>query len=190
VNPKPLDELLEKLCKGDAAAAEQVFAAYEPYLRKVVRRLMPEQMRRRFDSIDIVQSVWGDVLSGFREAGWRFTNTVQLQAFLVKVTRNRFIDRCRQHNTSLAREKSLEESDLPCPGASSLPGPVEAADATELWDRLLALCPSEHHELLRLKRQGFSNAEIGDQTGLHPGSVRRVLRELAVRVDPQRRARL
>ena len=40
-----LDALLEKLNGGDDAAAEQAFVAYEPYLRKVVRRLLPAELR-------------------------------------------------------------------------------------------------------------------------------------------------
>src|SRR5437899_1868836 len=87
-----LDALLDKLCQGDLEAAEQVFVAYEPYLRQVVRRQFSSRLRTRFDSLDIVQSAWKDLVHGFREAGWRFTSTAQLQAFLVKVTRNRFID--------------------------------------------------------------------------------------------------
>src|SRR5262245_28189826 len=99
-----LDALLDRLCRGDVTAAEQVFRAYEPYLRKVVRRQLPARLRSRFDSVDIVQSAWRDLLHGFREAGWRFATTAQLQAFLVKVTRNRFIDRYRQHSATADRE--------------------------------------------------------------------------------------
>ena len=36
-----LDHLLERLCRGDLEAAEQVFVTYEPYLRQVVRRQLP-----------------------------------------------------------------------------------------------------------------------------------------------------
>ena len=36
--------------------------------------------------------------------------------------------------------------------------------------------------VLVLRRLGYSCAEIGDRTGLHPGSVRRVLRHLACKV--------
>ena len=68
----PLDTLLEKLTGGDAEAAEKVFLAYEPYLRMVVRRQLPDRLRAKFDSTDIVQSIWTDVLEGFRGAGWRF----------------------------------------------------------------------------------------------------------------------
>ena len=37
----------------------------------------------------------------------------------------------------------------------------------------------DHHELLRLKRQGLPLQEIAARTGLHEGSVRRILRQLA-----------
>jgi hypothetical protein len=46
---------------------------------------------------------------------------------------------------------------------------------------MLAVCPPEHHELLRLKRAGVPLPEIAARTGLHVGSVRRVLRTLALR---------
>ncbi|HME92419.1 MAG TPA: hypothetical protein VKE49_13400, partial [Myxococcaceae bacterium] len=89
--------MLDKLCTGDVAAAEQVFLAYEPYLRMVVRRQLSARMRAKFDSVDVVQSIWADVLRGFRDADWRFKDEAHLKAFLVKATRNRFLDRLRQH---------------------------------------------------------------------------------------------
>ncbi|HZY85770.1 MAG TPA: helix-turn-helix domain-containing protein, partial [Gemmataceae bacterium] len=66
MSAEPLHTLLERLCRGDDQAAEQVFRTYEPYLRKVVRRQLPTRLRSKFDSLDIVQSVWADVLDGFR----------------------------------------------------------------------------------------------------------------------------
>jgi RNA polymerase sigma-70 factor (ECF subfamily) len=175
----PLDDLLEKLCSGDAAAAEQVFLTYEPYLRMVVRRQLPARLRAKFDSVDVVQSIWADVLHGFREAGWRFSSANQLRAFLVKVTRNRFIDRVRQHQRILDREQPLETAELENLAGAREPRPSEVVQADDLWQELLALCPPAHHDLLRLKRQGKSLAEIAAQTGLHPSSVRRILYDLA-----------
>ena len=46
MNTEPLDVLLEKLSAGNLDAAQQVFHDYEPYLRKVVRRHLPEQLVR------------------------------------------------------------------------------------------------------------------------------------------------
>ena len=175
-----LDALLEKLNSGDDHAAEQVFAEYEPYLRKVVRRLLPRELRAKFDSIDVVQSMYCDVLVAFREGGRRFANAQQLRAFLTKATRNRFIDRVRTNQTAARREQPLGGAErLP---SSAQPRPGDIAMAEELWDRLLALSPPEHHPLLLLRRQGATASEIGKQLNLHEGSVRRILRELAVRL--------
>jgi RNA polymerase sigma-70 factor (ECF subfamily) len=185
----PLDDLLERLCHGDDEAAEQVFRAYEPYLRMVVRRHLPPRLRAKFDSIDVVQSIWADVLHGFRKAGWKFTSAAHLRAFLVKATRNRFIDRVRRHRHATELERPLvgddQEALLP---ASPEPRPSETAQADELWDQMLALCPPAHHELLRLKRQGYSLAEIAAQTGLHESSVRRILYDLARRLAAKQQA--
>src|SRR5260221_6665357 len=102
-----LQFLLAQLGDGDDAAAEAVFLTYEPYLRKVVRRQLPGHLRARFDSIDVVQSVWIDLLQGFRATGWRFSSVAHLRAFLVRATRNRFIDRVRQQQMSLERERAV-----------------------------------------------------------------------------------
>jgi RNA polymerase sigma factor (sigma-70 family) len=174
-----LDDLLEKLCCGDATAAEQAFLAYEPYLRKVVRRQLPPRLRAKFDSTDIVQSIWADVLHGFREAGWRFADTAHLRAFLIQVTRHRFIDRVRRYQTALEREQPLATTDPEQLPPSSQPRPSEIVQAGDLWEKMLALCPPAHHQLLILKRKGLKLAEIAARTGLHEDSIRRILRKLA-----------
>jgi RNA polymerase sigma-70 factor (ECF subfamily) len=176
---EPLDNLLAQLCSGDAEAAGQLFLAFEPYLRKAVRRHLPPPLRARFDSTDILQSVWADVLRGFREAGWRFTDADHLRGFLFVATRNRLIDRVRQHQKAVAREEPLGEGDQQQFLPSPQPCPSEVAQEADLWQRILAHCPAEHRPLLDLKRQGYSLAEIAARTGLHPDSVRRILRTLA-----------
>ena len=182
MNVDSLDGLLEKLNSGDHNAAEQAFLTYEPYLRKVVRRLLPAELRAKFDSIDVVQSIYCDVFAAFRQGGMRFGNVAQLRAFLIKATRNRFIDRVRQYKTAARLEQPLNDSGSGRFGLSREPRPSESAAAAELWERLLELCPPEHHELVRLRRLGASASEIAIQVGMHEGSVRRILRELSVRL--------
>jgi len=177
----PLRDLLDKLCTGDVAAAEQVFLAYEPYLRMVVRRQLSARLRAKFDSVDVVQSIWADVLRGFRHADWRFKDEAHLKAFLVKATRNRFLDRLRQHRRALRCESPLSEADSTQVPATRQPQPSELVQANELWEEMLALCPPAHRELLALKRQGIPLAEIAARTGLHQSSVRRILYDLARR---------
>jgi RNA polymerase sigma-70 factor (ECF subfamily) len=181
-NAASIEGLLARLSGGDDEAVEQVFRAYEPYLRKVVRRLLPAESRAKFDSVDVVQSMCGDVLVAFREGGLRFHSADQLRAFLVKATRNRFIDRVRRHRTALRMELPAGEIDADRLAAKAQPRPSEFAQADELWERMLARCPPEHRPILHLRRRGATTAEIAAEIGLHEGSVRRVLRELSLRV--------
>ena len=176
---EPLDNLLAQLCNGDTAAVEQVFLAYEPYLRKAICRHFPASLRARFDPADIIQSVWADLLRGFREAGWRFTDADHLRGFLYTATRNRLIDRVRQHQKAVEREEPLGEGDRQHFLPSAQPRPSEVAQASDLWEQILAHCPPEHRPILELRREGYSLAEIAERTDLHPDSVRRILRTLA-----------
>jgi RNA polymerase sigma-70 factor (ECF subfamily) len=183
--PEPVESLLHQLSRGDAEAAQRAFVAYVPYLRMVVRRQLAPPLRAKFDSVDIVQSVWADLLSGFRSGCWEFNNPAQLRAFLVKVTRNRLIDRVRQQQIALRLEQRMEVDAL---GALPHPRTVQAGEqleAEETWERLLQLCPPQHRGLLELKRQGLALAEIARRTNLHESSVRRVLYELAARLAEQ-----
>jgi RNA polymerase sigma factor (sigma-70 family) len=182
-----LDELIEKLNGGDVAAAERAFLAYEPYLRMAIRRQLSGPLRAKLDTMDIVQSVWADVLGGFRDAGWRFTDRSHLRAFLMKVARNRLIDRRRQHHRALEQERPLDMAEADLPG-SNQPRPSEVAQAHELWKQMLDECSPAHREILILKKQGMPNAEIARRTGLHEGSVRRILYDLARRMAIPRRS--
>jgi RNA polymerase sigma-70 factor (ECF subfamily) len=172
-----LELVLQHLHQGDRAAVERLIAEYEPYLRVLVRRSLPKLLRAKFDSVDVVQSMWVQVLRALRQGTWQIHDRAGLRGLLVMVTRRRLISRYRHHGPAAAREQAgacLDE--LPIPRQ---PRPSEVALAGELWERMLALCPPEHHEILHLRRQGLLLREIAVRTGMHEGSVRRVLRRLA-----------
>src|SRR4051812_34091633 len=102
MDDEAMNGLIELLGRGDDEAAARVFSAYEPYLRMVVRQRLTPRLRTKFDSVDIVQSVWVDVLDHVREGARRFEGPAQLKNFLVRATLNRFIDRIRSHRRSRA----------------------------------------------------------------------------------------
>ena len=181
MNDESLAAVVEKLSQGDNLAAEAIFRAYEPYLRQVVRRHLDADLQAKFDSVDIVQSVWSDLLQGFRESAWSFEDAAHLKAFLVTATRHRFVDRARRLHTALRKEEHAS-SRLEEAVASAQPTPSQIIQADDLWERILAECRPAHHELLQLKRDGLSVTEIASRTGLHEDSIRRILRDLACRI--------
>jgi RNA polymerase sigma-70 factor (ECF subfamily) len=175
---EPLDLLLERVRGGDPTAAEELVASFEPFLRLVIHQSLPDRVRTRFDSVDVVQSVWVQVLPGLRAGTWHFPDQAHLRAFLAKVARRRLISRLRRHIPSAEREQA-GAIDLDAMPGRAQPRPSEIVQAEELWEKMLALCPPPHQQLLQLRRQGLALEEIARRTGLHEGSVRRVLRQLA-----------
>ena len=178
MTPNAADRLLAKLNQGDADAAGQMFQTFEPYLRMVIRRQISGKLRPKFDSSDIVQSVWADVVDGLRQSRWTFESMNQLRAFLVKMTRNRFVDRLRQHRRALEHEWNMPPHDIELLAATGSARVSENFYADELWHQMLDVCPPAHYQVLHLKRQGASLDEIAIQTGMHKGSVRRILYQI------------
>lgn len=181
MDPSPLAQLLATLEQGDALAVEQVFRAYEPYLRMVVRRQLSGGLRAKFDSLDIVQSVWADIFAGFRDERWQFQDAAHLRAFLIRATHNRFIDRLRKHAPALAHEHALPQDEL-AKCSQEAARPSEILQAEELWQQILNSCPPAHREVVTLKRQGLSLDEITERTGFHKSSVRRILYDMQRRL--------
>jgi RNA polymerase sigma-70 factor (ECF subfamily) len=186
MNTPSLDTLLEKLANGESEAAERVFRDYEPFLRAMVRRKLTPMLRAKFDSMDVVQSVWADVLKGYREEGWQFNDPEHLKAFLARVTYNHFATHCRRNRTAIEREQPLYEDESLAEAASGQPRPSQIAQAEELWMMLMDLCPPAHRLILELKGQGVPLAEIAERTGLHESSVRRILYDLAKKLAAAR----
>lgn len=173
-----IDDLLGKLSRGELEVAEALFHAYTPYLRAIVRRQLSDRLRSRFDSTDVVQSVWVQVVRHLATEGWAIGTEDQLRGLLATIARRRLISRVRKEdhgpgNDPIPHENWDDVSQHRFERAS------EKAQADETWDRMLALCPPEHQQILHLRREGLLLEEIAERTGLHEGSVRRILRKLA-----------
>jgi RNA polymerase sigma-70 factor (ECF subfamily) len=180
-----LNHLVEQLSGGDMSAAEALYAEIAPFLRLVVRRNLPRRLRPKFDSVDIVQSVWANFIEGMQAGRWQFASAAQVRAFLLKSARNRLIDRTRQFRVAAQHERSLGAAAAVDAWACRDPRPSQHAQASDLWDRLLTACPPEHRELLKMKGEGAPLATIARRTGLHVDSIRRILRQLARQVSQQ-----
>lgn len=183
----PADALIDRMARGDMQAAGALFDAYAPYLRALVRRQLSDQLRAKFDSADVVQSVWVQVIRRLGRDGWTVDDEARLRALLATIARRRLLTRVRQLSAGVAAEKTGPDEADAVPD-DSRPRPSEVVQAEELWDTMLDLCPPEHHPVLVLRREGLPLAEIAARTGLHEGSVRRILRrlarELALRAEP------
>jgi RNA polymerase sigma-70 factor (ECF subfamily) len=92
------------------------------------------------------------------------------------------VDKIRRNRSAIARECPLGELADADEPLSRLPSPSEQLLADELGQRMAALCAPAHREIIRLRLRGVPVAEIATRTGLHVGSVHRILQDLACRV--------
>jgi RNA polymerase sigma-70 factor (ECF subfamily) len=182
------DALLEQLWQGNSEVLGELFAAYESYLRAIVRSQLSNRLRSKFDSVDVVQSVWVQLLRRMEQDGCRVNDGNHLRALLVTIARRRLLTRARQCRHINDADLPLDEETRDSLCDFRQDSPCDAAQANDLWTKMLALTPPEHRDVLLMKREGLPLQEIADRTGLHEGSVRRILRrlsrELALQQEP------
>jgi RNA polymerase sigma-70 factor (ECF subfamily) len=180
---------LARIQAGDEEAARELLHRYEAEVRLVVRRQLPRLLRSRFDSLDFLQSVWGDFFQKVRTGTAEFSDSKHLVAFLARAAKNKVIDQYRRAG-SLKQDMHREE---PIWSEGGRPRELEAVgdtasqlfEAREAFDRLLDLLPADRRHILALKAEGLSSREIGERLGLSERTIQRVIEDLRRRARPE-----
>ena len=178
-------DLMARAGSGDPEAIRDFLERFEQEVRVMVRARLPRKLRPRFDSGDFVQEVWQAVFAGPRDRPrpLEFENVAHLCGFLQGVVRNkvqeqhRRLTRTAKHN--LAHEEPLYiargDREIPREVASPDPSPSENVQADDRLEQLMAGFGPREIEVLTLRRQGLTYAEVAERTGMHERSVRRII---------------
>ncbi len=178
---------LARIRAGDEDAARELLARYESEVRLVVRRQLPKLLRSRFDSLDFLQSVWGDFFQRIRSGPAEFTDSRHLVGFLARAAKNKVIDEYRR---AASQKQDMQREEPIWSGEGSLrelagrpESPSLLMEAAEAYDKLCDLLPEDRRNVLALKAQGLSAREIGEQLGISERTVQRVLEDLRRRAQ-------
>lgn len=186
LSDEEFSELMQQTRAGDENAALRLVRLYEPEIRRAARlRMTDVHMRRLVDSMDICQSVFGRFFSSASEGAIEIKSPQQLLALLTKMTRNRVIDEHRK-NTSQKRAAGGHA----VPDAAELlvdadPGPRTQSALREQLDQVRARLEPDELNLLERRMSGESWAEIAQDFGESPDSVRKRLERALARVRQQ-----
>jgi RNA polymerase sigma factor (sigma-70 family) len=184
----PTDDLRPLLAQRPAdTTLAALYEVSDRFLRRAARRWLTRDLRQRVDSQDVAQAVWAGLVQA-RVRADQFPDPEHFRAFLVRAVHNRVVDLARRYGAGLAAEAPDRSGSLAGRVVDGRPRPSQEAAAAELWERMNELCPPEHRSILDLRRQGLTLDEVAARVGLHEGSVRRVLRDLARKVafhDPE-----
>jgi RNA polymerase sigma factor (sigma-70 family) len=179
------DEILALLRQaegGDEEAARELVRRFEPHVRRVVRQRLPDALRARFDSMDFVQSVWGDVFRKLRQGTVSFSSREQFARFLAVVARGKVVDEVRRN---LASQKADMKRELPAdalaqrspePFVGQDPTPSQVVSAHEQFELLVQHRSELHRKILALRAEGYTFIEIADRLKIDERTARRVVR--------------
>jgi RNA polymerase sigma factor (sigma-70 family) len=184
-------DLMERARSGDPAAVRDFLEGFEEEVRVMVRARLPRKLRPRFDSGDFVQAVWQSFFAEPNGARPAFENEAHLRGFLDAVVRNkvhaqhRRLTRTAKHN--LAREEPLYvargDREVLREVASPDPSPSETAQAGDRLEQLMAGFGPREIQVLTLRRQGLTHAEVAERIGMNERSVRRIIELFRSRLE-------
>ncbi len=177
------DELIARARAGDQAAWEELFHTCYPKVIRVVRRKLDRPMRSLYDSTDFVSDVMKSLMANLDRL--EFPSVGSLIAFLAQAAEQKVIDEYRRRHTlkrDIRRERALVGPDgrdiKPLMLPSGDPTASQVAQASEARERLLAGQDELERRVIELKRLGYTNVEIAEQTGWSLRKVQRFFKEL------------
>jgi RNA polymerase sigma factor (sigma-70 family) len=177
--------LMEGVRSGSQDAAWELIEIYGPHIQRVVSRKLDRRLRSKFDSHDFVQAVWA---SFFRPSSRprEFEHPKALVAYLGNMARNKVVEEMRRRfdtaKYDVTKEQPLTESDdSPPPQDVRQPTPSQVAIAREQWEHMLDGQPKHYQQIVQLRFEGSTFAEIAEELGIHERTARKVIQKMLLR---------
>lgn len=193
-NNDSFNDLLKRAKAGDEAAIREFLSRFEQEVQTMVRARLPRKLRTRFDSTDFVQSVWQSFFVDAGRDSPEFDNLEHFRGFLFGMVRNKVHEQHRRLTRTgkydMAREEPLYvrrgNREMLREVASPEPTPSQNIQANDRMAQLTAGRSPREVEVLTLRRQGLTFAEIATRTGIHERTVRRVIEHVRFLLESQR----
>src|SRR5262249_31704107 len=168
--------LMQRVCDGEAGAAQELVDRYGRAILVAVRRRMSPKLRSEFDSADFVQAVWASFFA-IRLDNYSFEESEMLVRFLARLANNKVVNAIRQrlsvqHPSQWQRGNRRDPLEN-IPGRQ--PSPSEIAVAKEEWERVVGGQPEQNQTVADSRRRGVTIREIADKLGISERTVRRVV---------------
>lgn len=181
---QPPTELFARSTQGDRSALESLIGRYLPRLHAFVRIRMGADLRGREDSLDLVQSVCGELIE--HQDLFAFQGEAQFRGWLFKSALNKIREKYRFHH----RERRDPRREAAQPGSSGgssqldrafaqLPSPSMDLAGRERVAAIEAaldrLSPAVREAIVLTRIVGMTSREAGAELGKSPAAVRKLL---------------
>jgi RNA polymerase sigma-70 factor (ECF subfamily) len=181
------EDLLARLRAGDDDAATEVFNRFARRLIGLAHARLDQQVKRKDDPEDVVQSVYKSFFIRFAEGQFDLKSWDSLWSLLTVLTVRKCgqrIDYFHAARRDVRGEVPLSPSPAglsdhatrtPWEAIAREPTPAEAAILTELVEQVQRGLEPRHRAIVSLALQGHGPAEVSAQLGCSERTVRRVL---------------
>ena len=174
--------LAERLLTGDTATETLVVHRFAIQLVALARRHLAHRIQQKSSPEDVVQSTFRSFFKRLRRGQFDFESWDGLWSLLVLITVRKCAGR-REHFLAARRDVRREvplstafgDGDLQRMLLSRGPRPDEAVVLTELVEQLLCDLSESEQQIVRLRLEGYSIAEISHVLDRADRTVRRVL---------------
>jgi RNA polymerase sigma factor (sigma-70 family) len=179
-----LQELIERVRRGDQSAAAEVVLNYEPFVRRAIRiQLRDPRLRSALDASDICQSVMASFFARLTLGQYELDQPSQLAALLSRMARTKVATRARR--AEVTRRERLGQGSLALAVravAGPGPDPSELVAGQDLLEQFLVRLTADERVLSERRADGRSWSEIATELGGTPDSLRKRLARALDRV--------
>jgi RNA polymerase sigma-70 factor (ECF subfamily) len=178
-----MTDRITRLLSNEPGFEREVLEQYTHRLLELARRRLPDKVRARVDPEDVVQSVYRSFFRRLNAGQFNFDESGDVWRLLAAMTFHKAQKKSRFHQqqrrdvrreTPMATDASAEQNDQVF--AEAIPGPEEAVILFDCLEQLLKQVPDSYRDIVVLRMEGHSIADIALRIGR---SQRTVLRALA-----------
>ena len=175
-------ELLDRFCRGEESAADQLFQRYSQRLIRLARARLSARLAGKMDPEDVAMSAWRSFFLGARREQFTLNAPGDLWRLLVSITLHKLYHQARHHaadRRSIAKEQPLDQtSEVLHASSNAEPTVHEALALTEELEAVMANLDTEGRRVLELRLQGEQIAAISQLTKRSERTVRRILEQI------------
>lgn len=175
--------LIARIRSGDQAAAAELVRQYESEIRRTVRlQLGNSRLNRSLDSIDVTQSVLGNVFVRIASGQLELKAPRQLLALLLKMAHNKVVDHARK---AANRHEPLSSRAIDRTESARRTTPSEIVDGLDLLEQVRACLNDEEKWIFDQRRRSVSWTTIAASLGDSSDAIRKRYERTIDRVNRQ-----
>jgi RNA polymerase sigma factor (sigma-70 family) len=175
------------LAEGDEQVVGEFWQDYGARLQALAAGYLTTRLHRREGPEDVVQSVCRTFLRRSREGQFSLADRDSLWRLLCAITLAKIREKVRYHGREkrrIDRERYLDDSRVAAfPLSDAEPTPAEAAEFADQMHQLLTGMDEEEQQVVAMRLEQQTYAEIADHLGCSERTVRRMVKKVQERLQ-------